>query len=280
MNSSYKKFRYMNWILGFAFIFFISVSSFYFVNFNDKLSSSNGDWGTFGDFFGGTLNPLFALLSLLAIIYTIRIQTEELELTRKEMQTSNETLKNQKDIFDKQNNSIQQQTFENTFYKLLEHHNSLLDVVYDISEKNYYDMIVYYSDHKLLDSFKKFNNGVIKTFFMTFYQILKYIERQEQQLEIEKFFDPKLYTNILRATFDDALLCLLAINCQQEGFEKYKELLIKYEVLEHLNIYGIESVKNSDNHERILEVLKMYDEQIFGSNERIKMLIRQKTVKN
>jgi hypothetical protein len=239
------------------------------------MSNDNSQWGTFGDFMGGTLNPLFFLLSLFAIIYTIKIQTEELELTRQEMEKSNITLDKQSQIFTKQNQSIAQQTFESTFYKLLEHHNSLLEYVYKISGKYYYSMVVEYTSLTLLQSFKTFNKGEIKTFFMTFYQILKFISRHEKEaLKNKEFFDPKLYTNILRATFDDTLLCLLAINCQHEEFKKYRTLLVKYKFLEHLNIYGVEILNNPSNQEKILEILKMYNKAVFGSNEGIKKLIK------
>lgn len=40
--------------------------------------------GQMGDFFGGMLNPILAFASFIALLYTIRIQSEELKLTREE----------------------------------------------------------------------------------------------------------------------------------------------------------------------------------------------------
>lgn len=50
-----------------AVIILFSVIVFYLVNFNQGLSKDNGDWGTFGDFFGRTLNPIFALFCSLGV---------------------------------------------------------------------------------------------------------------------------------------------------------------------------------------------------------------------
>lgn len=106
--------------MGIAFVLLAVALFFYFGHFNGLLSDDNAKWGTFGDFMGGTLNPLFALLSLFAIISTIRIQTEELELTRDEMKKSNQSQ-------EEQSQSLQRQTFENTFFKMIDLHNQIVN---------------------------------------------------------------------------------------------------------------------------------------------------------
>lgn len=120
MNKNASKLKNLNWLLGIAFIILFITLIFYFRHFNGVLSEDNAKWGTFGDFMGGTLNPLFALLSLFAIIYTIRIQTEELELTREEMKKSNLSQ-------EEQSQSLQRQTFENTFFKMIDLHNQIVN---------------------------------------------------------------------------------------------------------------------------------------------------------
>lgn len=49
----------------------------YRLNFGGSVSPSQGAWGQFGDFFGGVLNPLFAMLAFLALLWSISIQAEE-----------------------------------------------------------------------------------------------------------------------------------------------------------------------------------------------------------
>ncbi|WP_285374235.1 hypothetical protein [Pseudomonas sp. lyk4-TYG-107] len=43
------------------------------------LSGDKADWGAFGDFFGGVLNPLFALFAFFALLHSIRIQMKQIE---------------------------------------------------------------------------------------------------------------------------------------------------------------------------------------------------------
>lgn len=60
---------------GYAFFFgYIS---------NRSLSGSPEQWGQFGDFFGGTLNPVYALLAFIGVLITIHLQSKQLELAEK-----------------------------------------------------------------------------------------------------------------------------------------------------------------------------------------------------
>lgn len=54
----------------------------------DREYEGIGAWGPVGDFFGGMLNPILAFASFIALLYTIRIQSEELRLTREEFSKS------------------------------------------------------------------------------------------------------------------------------------------------------------------------------------------------
>ena len=100
-------------------IFIISVSAwfvafaiFYFLGGYSEISSL----GTLGDYFGGMLNPVFSFMALIALLYTIRIQSaelklsrNELELTRRELAVSSDSLKRQADHFEKE--SIRQDLY-------------------------------------------------------------------------------------------------------------------------------------------------------------------------
>lgn len=278
-----KKLNVLAWV---AIILFVITTSLYFYNFHGVFSTVKGDWGTFGDFMGGTLNPLFAFLSLIAIIYTISIQTQELEYSREELKATKEELEKsriaqeeQSDSFKMQNISIKQQTFENTFFKLLEHHNELIGVLYTEIERD--GLVKIFTDgNELITSLEKNNKGIIKTYFMTLYQILKFVDKQDGKFKGEDFFNAKLYTNIIRATLDDGVLSLLAINGVIEGFEKYKILIEKYEILEHLNIDSI-PLRCSYNYSRdmqkeILEVLFLYKDEAFGKNTDLIEYLKEK----
>lgn len=49
----------------------------YVANFGTKLSSSQDIWAQFGDYFGGILNPLFAMFAFLALLWSISLQARE-----------------------------------------------------------------------------------------------------------------------------------------------------------------------------------------------------------
>ncbi|MEO9332436.1 putative phage abortive infection protein [Pseudomonas guguanensis] len=97
--------KYAIIILAIAVISCTGVLVTYFSIFNGPLSTSTSKWGEFGDFFGGTLNPIFGALSLMAILGTLLIQSRELS-------HSTRALKDQ-------SNHLDLQAFENTFFSLI-----------------------------------------------------------------------------------------------------------------------------------------------------------------
>jgi len=75
--------------------------------------------GAFGDMYGG-INALFSGLAFGGIILTIYLQRNELTLQRKELRlTRNE--------FKQQNETLKNQSFENTFFKMISLHHEIVD---------------------------------------------------------------------------------------------------------------------------------------------------------
>lgn len=109
-----------------AICLFIGLIITYFSFIISQEDTVKSNWGTFGDFIGGTLNPIFALFSLFAIIYTIKIQTKELELSREELEATRKELEGsriaqqeQSESLKLQNKATTIQMFENTFFQLI-----------------------------------------------------------------------------------------------------------------------------------------------------------------
>lgn len=71
------------------------VVGFYFVNFHNGFSNINGDWGTFGDYIGGILNPVIAAFAFYLIAKTYELQKRELEATRSLLGVSTDAQKDQ-----------------------------------------------------------------------------------------------------------------------------------------------------------------------------------------
>lgn len=76
----------------FALLIVLCTFTFYFVMFNGGLSSSQNNWGMFGDFIGGTLNPILSFLSLIALLFTIILQTRQAEISKNELELSRQEL--------------------------------------------------------------------------------------------------------------------------------------------------------------------------------------------
>jgi hypothetical protein len=53
----------------------------YFSHFHTDYSNSNGDWGTFGDFLGGSLSPLIGIISIFLTYNIIKSQSQESKQT-------------------------------------------------------------------------------------------------------------------------------------------------------------------------------------------------------
>lgn len=279
-NSS--KLNFLNWILIIAVCLFIGLIIAYFSFIISQEDTVKSNWGTFGDFIGGTLNPIFALFSLFAIIYTIKIQTKELELSREELEATRKELEGsriaqqeQSESLKLQNQATKLQMFENTFFKLFEQHNEMLDNCYNshgiISILNYQsnrvndvgEVLKDANKNELIDNFRYTNqhNNAVKNYFMVLYQLLKFIDIQC----IKNNFDAKFFTNMVRAILDNEILKALAINIvAYKDFAQYKKYVERYELFEHLYIDD-----KDVNSNLLFDVLIEYDKKAFGKNEKI-----------
>lgn len=154
-------------------ILFISIDLvLYFSKFHNGFSNTQGDWGTFGDFLGGTLNPIFGFFGFLALLATLSLQRKQLDEQRKDMEQQRkgaaaayelqlqqieaqrqEAAANQKAL-DEAHETQQLQQFESTFFNLF---NSLLNEIKKINSEKYEYRA---TKHDLFrESIRTFKNG-------------------------------------------------------------------------------------------------------------------------
>lgn len=74
----------------------------YFAQFDGGISDTQSVWGEFGDFVGGTLNPIFALLTLIAILLTLAIQSSELRVSTQQQKRSADAAQKQIDFYQRE----------------------------------------------------------------------------------------------------------------------------------------------------------------------------------
>lgn len=79
-----------------------------------------GVWGALGDYFGGILNPILGFASFIALLYTIRLQSKELAMTREELARSADASEKSGKALSSQLRTLERQAFENTLFKFFD----------------------------------------------------------------------------------------------------------------------------------------------------------------
>lgn len=72
----------IGWIALITFVLCFVVVATYVFTFKGGFSPCQDIWGRFGDYVGGTLNPLLAFVAFIALLYTINLQQKELKEQR------------------------------------------------------------------------------------------------------------------------------------------------------------------------------------------------------
>lgn len=270
-------------ISALAIFLFILVLGFYFSKFNVRLSSVNGDWGTFGDFLGGTLNPIFSLMSLIALLYTIALQTDEMAQTREELSRTADAQKKAEEALNGQLNAQRKQIFETTFFSLLDQHNKTLEKLISKNESRSskesdlewirsgitgFGIRSIEKQREIIHT----NNNLCGSYFRVLYRILKFISTDCYDKDKEKF-----YSGIVRSFIGNDVIQILACNCyctdKDNQYFKYRLLIEKYAFLEHFSpaIVG-------DNN-LFAEVVNNYNITAFGNNP-LKLKLKEETQSN
>ena len=103
--SSDQKFSFVRSCLGWlqeklfvilpfiAVLLIFSAVTVYFHYFRGEVLVEHDKWGQFGDYVGGVLNPIFGFLGLIALLLTLKLQSQELHLSTKELKKSAKALK-------------------------------------------------------------------------------------------------------------------------------------------------------------------------------------------
>lgn len=229
-----------------------------------------GPWESGSDFGDtlGAINTLFAGLAFGGIIYTIFLQREELVLQRKDLELTRDELRGQKEEFITQNQTLNIQRFENTFFQLITLHHKIVDnidlietyrfnssiklirsvsinpsienrerLVYgrDVFMMRYIDMKDELAKHstviRLSEVYSK-HYELFQTdvghYFRNLYRIIKFVDSSD-------IADKYTYTSIIRAQLSDYELLWLFYNCiSDKGKDKFKPLIEKYTLFKNL----------------------------------------------
>jgi len=204
-------------------IFIVDLCSIYYKSTN---------FGSFGDFFGGVLNPILTFLTFMGLLITIVMQQKELRDSRIEF-------KGQKEALQLQQSEMQIQSFDNKFFQMLNLFNDIKKQVHsqknELFEKIANNLKIIMNEETFKKEFLEINiryDTTFKYFFLNLYQLMNYIDTKAPNEEMKKS-----YTNIIRAQLSKNELILLfynGIGIKQISGDRYIQLINKYAFFEHI----------------------------------------------
>lgn len=114
------------WLIILLAIVACCLLAFYFLNFHGGIGDK-GDFGAFGDYFGGVLNPILGFATVGLLVWSLKYQMDELALSRQELaltrqelaETKEETALSRK-AMEEQVNHIKNEAKLNELTRLLE----------------------------------------------------------------------------------------------------------------------------------------------------------------
>lgn len=204
--------------------------------------------GQFGDFIGGTLNPILTFLTFMGLLVTIVLQQQELADTRVELKKSADALEKQSEALDNQLTAIHRQNFEATFFQMLTFHNNLVNAT-DIQLRNglvikgrdcfkhFYNSLKEQYERHLHEDEKKHIFEAHRLFWKDFqqdlahyyrylYNIIRFVE--ESDVETQR------YMRIVRSLLSNYELAVMFYNGLTKQAEKSKLYIEKYALFDNL----------------------------------------------
>lgn len=233
------------------------------------VADSNTKLGVFGDFIGGTLNPILSFLAFSGVLVTIVLQRKELSHSRAE-------LKRSADALEAQIKSSEQQKFENSFFNMLAALDRIVSGI-DLYNKKlqstqtgkdcfstfYTRLTKIYrrnqaeypkglEDEKVINAFQKFwrdHQLELATYFRFLYNTIRYIDESENS-------QPH-HIRLLRSQLSDQELLLIFYNCLTPSGSKMKPYVEKYALFDNLPTLRLLHKNHID----------LYSSAAFGENE-------------
>ena len=233
---------------GIAFLQYRAVQSF----IESKSSEDISAFGVSGDFFG-LANSVFSALAFAMIIVTLWMQKYELKQQREELEITRDVLKQQQLEMKEQNESLRRQTFENTFFGMLQMHSeivaavrvpgggqatgreafgSFISILKNGSQAQSRQGVTTVRHEGIsvesYEAWYRSHESEVGHYFRTLYNMLRYINESGGD-------QSATYARLVRAQLSSNELQLLLYNgLSKYGVRKSKPLIEKYALLKHL----------------------------------------------
>jgi hypothetical protein len=203
------------------------------------------DRAEFGELFGG-INTLFAGLAFAALVFTLVLQRRALSIQQTE-------LEDQRREISEQNSRQETQAFETMLFQMLGFHHEIAKEIrvrigpQDFAGRTAFRVLADELSVSIAnragalnapsaitvaqegyESFHQRFRGVLDHYFRNLYHIVKFIDQSGVKV-------PRRYTALVRAQLSPPELMLLFYNGLSARGEKFKPLMEKYSLFEHLD---------------------------------------------
>ncbi|MUT69976.1 putative phage abortive infection protein [Stutzerimonas frequens] len=250
----------------------LAITVVFLVNVLTIGTSSFGEWG---DFFGGVLNPILTFLTFMGLLITIVIQQTELRESRSE-------LKRSADALAEQAKNLNKQSFESTFFKMLDTHSGIVESIDLSNSKNnnttkgrdcftifYRRLEEKYHTRASLDkkdpqfiilkrTYAEFwleHQHELGHYFRFLYNFVRFIKESD--------YEKSLYIRLLRAQLSDQELLLIFYNCiASKHGERFKPLVEEFAMLDNMPTLRI----LSSEHLALIDKAAFGDQKIKGAD--------------
>lgn len=265
-------FRNRNFLFGAVLFFLFAIGIiiillvFGYALSYDGSARANGAWG---DFVGGTLNPILTFLTFSGVLISIFLQRLELSLSRKELERSANALESQI-------KSIEKQNFETAFFQML---NTFNGIVASIDLHNSENGIVTsgrdcfsvfytrfnkeYRENKSKSGGRHKPESVVRLSYGVFWK--------KHQAELGHYFrflfnmfrfldqssaGEDYHAKLLRSQLSDQELLLLFYNCKSKQGQSFTKYVLKYQLFDNLPTVRL----LEDDH------VAFFEKEAFGEN--------------
>lgn len=238
-----------NWLITlvvFSIFIALLLLGLFFWEFHGDLSHKLEEWGQFGDYLGGILNPLFSLTALFALLHTIKLQTKELHESTEQLKASAEAFKIQNDV-------MMRQQFENKFFQMLGLFNNTIETLETnainnetIKGRNCFIRLGSFMMDKLNDAIPN-EKSHLSNEYRDFYKYQAYLlDRYYSSINVVICFvdesnlseaDKQFYCNMVRSQFSGHELAFLFYHClcMDDEWKELSLLVKKYDMLKYLS---------------------------------------------
>lgn len=223
-------------------------------------SGDGNNYGQWGDFFGGLLNPILTFLTFMGLLITIIMQQKELRETREELKRSASAL-------EIQNANNEKHKFEEVFFHMLSFHEKIVSDIRITSPTRYiaegqfagrecFEYMVKYLNYEIDEGLRRKNisreaeksisdairldiieqayarfwkehNSKLGHYFRFLYNMLRFIDNNPHM--------ERIHIRLIRAQLSDAEMIMIFYNAITGPGQNFRNLIEKHALLDNLS---------------------------------------------